>query len=564
VLAACGGASHHAGRRGGEPVKGGTLTFLTQADQIQHLDPQRDYTGEDLAFASAYLNRTLTSYKLSTNEAQANTLVPDLATDTGTASNGAKTWKFTLRDGAKFEGGAPVTCADVKYGVSRTFATKVITGGPQYAVAYLDIPKDNDGASVYKGPYAQGGNDTAAFDKAVSCDAANKTITFHLANPVPDFNYTVSLSAFAPVPKAADTGDKYDSKPVSSGPYKIQQYSKGSQLVLVRNASWDRASDPYRPAYPDKIVLRFGIDPDVIDQRMIKDAGADKQAASRDNVQPQYLAKILKEPRFASRRANVFDSHVYYYAVNVKKLPNLKHRMAIAAALDRAQVRTLYGGSYAGDLADGVVGPNLPEDYAPSGMWTGLLGKQIPDSGDPDYAKQLIAESGEPMPTITFDYPKAPEQDKEAASMVAALGRAGIKVKPNPIEGGQYLATIFKPGAAHELMLLAWGPDWPNASTIIPELFTPAGGFNFSEVDDKPFSAKTQQAKETTNRDSHVSQWKELNRQAMRNVWAIPTLFARAQALAGSKVKAASGKNGDPYLWAPYTSWSYTDMYVEH
>ncbi|MDQ1600359.1 MAG: peptide/nickel transport system substrate-binding protein, partial [Actinomycetota bacterium] len=195
----------------------------------------------------------------------------------------------------------------------------MITGGPQYAVAYLDIPTGNDGTSVYKGPYAQGGNDTAAFDKAVSCDDANKTITFHLAKPVPDFNYTVSLSAFAPVPEAADTGEKYDDKPVSSGPYKIQQYSKGSQLVLVRNASWDRASDPYRPAYPDKIVLRFGIAPDVIDQRMIKDAGSDKQAASRDNVQPQYLASILKDPRFAPRRANVFDSHVYYYAVNVKK-----------------------------------------------------------------------------------------------------------------------------------------------------------------------------------------------------------------------------------------------------
>jgi peptide/nickel transport system substrate-binding protein len=560
VLAAFGGASHHAGGGGGEPVNGGTLTFLTQADQIQHLDPQRNYTGEDLAFASAYLNRTLTSYKLSTNDALANTLFPDLATDTGTASNGAKTWKFTLRDGAKFDGGTPITCADVKYGVSRTFATKVITGGPQYAVAYLDIPKDSDGASVYKGPYANGGNDTAAFDKALSCDDANKTITFNLANPVPDFNYTVSLSAFAPVPKSADTGEKYDNKPVSSGPYKIQQYSKGSQLVLVRNASWDPANDPYRPAYPDKVVLRFGIDPNVIDQRMIKDAGADKRAASRDNVQPQYLASILEDQRLAPRRANVFDSHVYYYAVNVNRLPNLKLRMAIAAALDRAQVRTIYGGSYAGDLADGVVGPNLPKDYAPSGMWTGMLGKQIPDSGDPDYAMQLIQESGEPMPTITFDYPQSPVQDKEAASMVASLGRAGITVKPNPIEGGQYLSTVFKPGAAHELMLLAWGPDWPNGSTIIPELFTPAGGFNFSEVDNKPYSAKTQQAKETTNRDLQASQRKELNRKAMKNVWAIPTLFARAQALAGSKVKAASGKNGDPYLWAPYTSWSYTDM----
>ena len=87
--------------------------------------------------------------------------------------------------------------------------------GPQYAVAYLDIPKDKDGASVYKGPYVTKGNDTAAFDKAVTCDGS--TITFNLANPVPDFNFTVTLSAFAPVPKAADTGEKYDQKPVSYG-----------------------------------------------------------------------------------------------------------------------------------------------------------------------------------------------------------------------------------------------------------------------------------------------------------------------------------------------------------
>ena len=49
-------------------------------------------------------------------------------------------------------------------------------------------------------------------------------------------------------------------------------------------------------------------------------------------------------------------------------------------------------------------------------MWTGLLGQEIPDTGDPEYAKQLIEESGEPMPTIQFDYGITPERDKEAAS----------------------------------------------------------------------------------------------------------------------------------------------------
>ena len=37
----------------------------------------------------------------------------------------------------------------------------------RYAIQYLDIPKDKDGNSVYKGPYVTKGNDTAAFDKAV-------------------------------------------------------------------------------------------------------------------------------------------------------------------------------------------------------------------------------------------------------------------------------------------------------------------------------------------------------------------------------------------------------------
>ena len=58
-----------------------------------------------------------------------------------------------------FEDGSPITCADVKYGVSRTFATDVITDGPTYAISLLDIPTDKDGNSVYKGPYVTKGND---------------------------------------------------------------------------------------------------------------------------------------------------------------------------------------------------------------------------------------------------------------------------------------------------------------------------------------------------------------------------------------------------------------------
>jgi peptide/nickel transport system substrate-binding protein len=565
VLAACGGGSGDDGgsASGGEPQKGGTLNLLTLNDQYTHLDPQRNYNGEELAFASGYLQRTLTQYKLSSDGATATELIPDLATDTGRPSKDAKTWEFTLRDGVTFEDGSPITCEDVKYGVSRTFATDVITDGPTYAISMLDIPKDKDGTSVYKGPYATQGNDTAAFDKAVECSEDDKTITFHLASPVGDFNYTVTLLAFSPVPKDADTGEKYDDKPVSSGPYKITEYAKGNQLVLDRNENWDPATDEYRPAYPDQIVVKFGLEASVIDQRMIQDSGTDQQALSPDAVEPASLSTVFSSGRFDDRSVNELDPFVSYLAINTKKVPNLKHRQALMVALDRAQLRTTAGGQFAGDLGDGVIKPNLPKDYAPTGVWDGLLGQKVPDTGDPEFAKKLIAESGEPMPEITFDYNQTPTNDKQAASIVASLGRAGIKVKPNPIEQGQYYAIVLDPAKQGSMSLAGWGPDWSNASTIIPELFTPTGGFNLSQADDKSFTEKVTAAKAEIDRDKQAEMWKELNKEAMAQGWAIPTRFRYEQRLAGSKVKSASGEDGHVYLWAPYGSWSYADLYVQ-
>src|SRR3954447_7115147 len=569
ALAACGGgggssssssASSSGGSAKGE--KGGTLTVFTLDEQFTHLDPQRNYTGEDLAFSSGFLTRTLTAFKLSTDGEQANTVVPDLATDTGKASDGAKTWAFTLRDGVKWEDGSAVTCADIKYGISRTFAQTVITDGPTYAISLLDIPTDSEGTSTYKGPYETSKNDTAAFDKAVVCSPDGKTITFHLNQPSGDFNNAVTLAAFAPVPKAKDTGEKYDDKIVSNGPYKIAEYSKGQQLVLDRNPAWTAASDPYRPAYPDKIVMKFGISQQTGDQRLQADAGEDQAALSRDQLATSSLTTVFNDPRFASRRVNEFDPYVRYLAINTTKVPNVKHRQALMAALDRAQLRTIAGGSFAGDLADGVIKPNLPADYAPSGVWTGLLGAKIPDNGDPAYAKKLIAESGQPMPTITYDYNQTPDNDKGAAAIQSSLAKAGITVKLNPIEQGKYYPTVQDPKKENEMALAGWGADWPNASTIIPELFTPNGGFKLSLANDKAFNAKVAAAKAETDRAKQGQMWKDLNKEAMANAWVLPTRFGREQRLAGSKVAAASG-GGKVYIWSPYGSWSYADLYVK-
>jgi peptide/nickel transport system substrate-binding protein len=279
-------------------------------------------------------------------------------------------------------------------------------------------------------------------------------------------------------------------------------------------------------------------------------------------VQSANLPTVFKDDRFKHRRADAFDAYSYYYAVNVQKVPNLKHRQAIAVALDRAQIRTIQGGTFGGDLADGLIKPNLPSDYEPTGAWDTMFGQKIPDTGDPELAKKLIAESGEPMPTITFDYGDTPERNKEAASMVASLAKAGIKVKPNPLEVGQYYSIVFDPDKANEVMWAGWGPDWPSASTVIPPLFTEEGGWDLSEVDDKAFNQKVKDVATTLDPAAQSDGWKALNKEAVQNVWAIPTLFGRSQSMAGSKVHSASGPNGDVYFWAPFTSWPYADMYV--
>jgi len=572
ALAACGGGSGSSsssatgtagGGAGGQGKKGGTLNVLSGGDKIAHLDPQRNYTGVDLNFAGAFLHRTLTTYAIAEGKAGTE-IVPDLATDTGKPDATAKQWVFTLRDGVSFEDGSPITCADIKYGVSRTFAQDVITDGPQYAVTMLDVPK-KDGKSIYTGPYKNTPEGVAAFDKAITCSADGKTITFNLSRPVPDFNGAVTLLSFGPVPKAKDTGEKYDMAPVSSGPYKIESYTEKKSLVLVRNTNWKADTDPVRKAYPDKVVMQFSLNPQVVDQRLIRSTGEDATAVANDNIDPASLSTIFNDPKLADRRSDQLDPFARYLAVNTKKVPNLKHRQALMAALDREAGRKLAGGAFAGDFADGSVKPNIGIDYAPTGLWDTLLGQKVPDTGDIELAKKLIAESGQAPPEIVLDYAKAKDDqtaDKAAAIRKDSWEKAGFKVKLNPIEASAYYPTVLDKAKQGSISTGGWGPDWLNASTIIPELFTPDGGFNMSQWDDKAFVAEVDKAKTTLDRGAQAKLWQDLNKKSVEQALIIPTLFSKEQLIFGSKVKTASF-GGKPYTNPAFGGPSFADLYLE-
>jgi peptide/nickel transport system substrate-binding protein len=549
-----------------KPVTGGTLYFITHAEQFDHIDPARVYTGRDIAFLNSFIYRNLVSYKPVAGSA-GSSLVADLATNTGVPSNAAKTWKFTLRSGITWEDGSPVTCADVAYGVSRPFAADVITDGPQYLVQALDIPLDKDGTSAYKGPYKKTGQ--ALFDKAVSCKG--NTITFNLNRSFADFNYALTYPAGAPVKASKDTGDKYDLRPFANGPYKIASYKIGDQLELVRNDKWKKSSDSVRTPYPDNIVVRFGLAEDVRDAIMLEDQIPN--TASLDALQPANTRAFFADAKKASQRFNVYDPYVRYAAMNVSKghMDCLDVRKAVFFAINTQALIDLSGGSvFYGDPGDSPVKPVLGLDYKKT---TGNIhDPQWKITGNADYAKSLLEKAKASCPDaydratnpakgIVWDIAQSATNQKASVLIQDATKAAGINLKFNFIPSGQYYSTVQNTAKQNDISSAGWGADWANASTVIPELFTKEGGFNLSQnwndAAYPAFKKKSDATKTETNRAKQAKGWQELGQYVMDQYWIIRPVFSKTQNVWGSKV-------GGVYYWEPQGNFGFGQMYVKN
>ena len=546
------------------PKAGGILTLLEHEPRLDHLDPTRIYTGRDLAFMNAFHTRTLVAYNPVPGEAGAG-IVPDLATNTGIPSNQAKVWKFTLRPGTKFEDGTPITCEHVRYGVSRVFAQDVLPGGPTYLITWLDIPKDADGNSIYTGPYKNTPAGVKAFNKAVACSKDNRTITFTLNKSIADFNYLATYGVISPVQKKKDTGDKYDLNPQSTGPYKIVENSD-TQLKMVRNKYWSKASDPVRTPYPDEVVILYGMDEEVIDQLMLEDTIP--TAINFGGPLPTNRDKFFKDDKFKNRRMNNADPYARYYAFNLKKMPCLEVRAAMYYAWPIKALLDYSGGpEYAGSYATGAISPLVALDYAP----TKVVGPGSPDfkpEGNFTKAQSLLDSAKTKCPDnykkatdtgITLDVRQSVTLNDTIPIIEAAMAKVGIKVKWNIISAGYY-STVMNPAKQSDMSVSGWGADWANASTVIPELFTSSGGFNLTQNSDDPnykaFEAKVNAAMKVTDRKKQAALWKALDKEAAGYFWHLPTTFGKAQEVWGSALQ-------NVFFWVPQGNPAYGKIWIK-
>jgi peptide/nickel transport system substrate-binding protein len=550
-LAACGGGGSSNNNNASQPgKKGGTLNYITFRS-TEHTDPQRAYIGRDITDLNRLVYRGLVSFPATKDAQKAVKPVPDLATDTGKSSNGGKVWSFTLKNGVKWQDGKPVTCEDLKYGVSRTFATDVITGGPNYILSFLDVPKGKDGLPLYDGPYKN--DHKADFDKAVTC--SGNTITYHFSKPWPDFPLAVaSLLAFDPFRKDKDQGDKSNFQVFSDGPYTLQgKWSANKGGTYVRNNKfWDPKTDTIRKALPDKVVFTEGVSPEVVTQRLIADSGSDQTAITAQAVPPSSYSQVTGA--VANRATLTPSPFVDYLLPNFNQMKNPKVRQALMMATDSDAWRNAEGGDKAAKPAHSIVNPAVIGYQANPHF-------NAPQSGDPAAAKKLLQQAGVKTPyPIKFTYQGGtPTSDKSASALKAGWQKAGFNVTLDPLTD-TYYDVIDKPTADGDVFWGGWGADWPSVATVIPPLFdsrinltSASNGQDYGNYRSDTVNKLIDKAANLGDVNAQAQVYKQIDDQLGKDVAYIPLEVTQFYYLHGSKVTG--------YLQGPASS-GYPDLAV--
>lgn len=511
---------------GGTPMRGGTLTVLSNQD-FAHLDPARNWVMPTMDFGTRLLYRTLTTFRAAPGK-EGSEVVPDLATDLGTSSDGGRTWTFTLKPGLAYEDGTPIRARDIKYNVERSFAPD-LAGGPDYAQRYLA------GTEGYTGPL-----DGKHLDSIRTPD--DRTVIFALRRPVAEFSSTVTLPTFSPVPASREKGVQYDLRPFSSGPYRIESYARGKKLVLVRNTHWDVATDPVRKAYPDRIVVIQGLKGGQIDDRIIESAGADASAIEWSDLQPASVAKVLPRPDIRKRLSAERTGCTDMLALNTSRPPfdDPKLRQAMHYAVDKQAQVTANGGPALNDVATAYLPPSLTGGRAADPLHAG------PATGDVKKAEKLLAEAGKADgfdTTITVS-----TGDKtRAEALQQSLARVGIRLRIETVDPSVYYDTIGDTINAPDMAISGWCPDYPSAATFLPFVFDgrtikPKGNQgNVSQFRDKAVDRRMDEIAEMSDATTANEAWTALDQQIQRKSPAIPLLWERKPLLVGDNIAGAFG-----------------------
>jgi peptide/nickel transport system substrate-binding protein len=540
AIAACGGSSGGSGSGGGgssssvsyntgvtkavnpSSQKGGTITYA-ESSVPDSFDPGNTYYAWVLNFNRLYAT-PLVTYK-SCPGTCGDQIVPGLATSLGQVSDNGLTWTYHLKQGVTYQDGTPVTSADVKYAVERTFDRSVLPNGPSYYSVLLK------GGTSYPGPY----KDKSASGLSSIVTPDKYTIVFHLAQPYPDFNYVVAFSNTAPVPQAKDSGSNYQLHVQSTGPYMFQSYSLNKQATLVRNPKWNPSWDTQAKQLPAKIVIDLNVNANDLDNRLL--AGDIQVDAQGTGVQAAARAKILSSNSLKQEADDPLAGFLWFVYISTKVAPlnNLNCREAVEYAANKTELQTAYGGPVAGGA---VASTTLIPDQVGYKKFD-LYNATTQPSGDLTKAKAALQACGQPNGFTTGMAYRSdrPKEVQAAQALQSALGRVGIKLQLHGYPSGSYysdFAGVPKYVHSHDLGLDigGWAADWPNGNGMLDELvngntIVSAGNTNISELNDPVINNLFTQSN-TASGSARDAIWGKVDMQVMKDAAILPEVYAKS------------------------------------
>lgn len=302
------------------------------------------------------------------------------------------TYTFKLRKGVKFHNGEPFNAQAVKFSFERA-------GGEK---------------STNK--------DKRTFANLTTRVVDDETIVLLTKEIDPDFPFLLGQATAVIVePKSADTNA---TRPVGTGPYRMENWMKGSSVTL---AKWDG----YRNAANVRLkraTFRFIPDPAAQVAAML---AGDVDLFPR--VTPRGVPQFKQNTKFqvlvgGSRAKTIL-------AMNNRKKPldDVRVRRAIAMAIDRKAVIQGAGDGY---------GAPIGSHYVPGAL--GYVDTTGVNPYDPDKSRALLKEAGITSPLeLTITLPPPPYARQGGEVIASELSKVGITARLQNVEWAQWLSGVY-------------------------------------------------------------------------------------------------------------------------
>lgn len=410
------------------------------------LDPAVYYDFEGQMVMDAVYEQMVT-YKL--DDAGNPTIVPKLA-ERWEVSPDSKEYTFHLRKGVKFHDGEPYNAEAQKLAYDRMVA---INGGPAFMVsAYVDkitVVDEYTLKLTLKGSYPEYLDILAGFwcpSRAVS----PKAVTANTVNN-------------------DSAKEWFREHAVGTGPYKLQSWDHGQQMVLVKNddywGGWDGK-------HFDKVVVK--IVPEVSTQRLLLEKG------DIDGIifplSAEDAAALRKAPRVTVGGSPTNFMMMMYLNTQAGPTQDVKVRQALSEAFDyKTAVESIF--------KDTAVLNNSPIPIGYAGYVAAKPQKDL------DKAKQLLAQAGYPPKklSVEIEFEEGNTVYRRVAEMFQAdLKSIGVELSIREITVGaawDYLGGGAKSGL--QVFFDRYAPDNQDSLEIMTALWHSKNGvINFTFLND--------------------------------------------------------------------------------